>query len=120
MVKLHPNDLVAIVAVTEDIGAGIVAILMGITILGIIIMVVGIATVIAFDWWEDRFYRNGSTIGWLDYMHMRDLMAHGQNYEAVVFVLRKAYKMTEQEIQRMSPEDMDRMLQKLKIKQSGE
>jgi hypothetical protein len=51
---------------------------------------------------------------------MRDLMAHGQNYEAVVFVLKKAYKMSEQEIQRMSPEEMDELLQKLKVKQSGE
>lgn len=120
MVKLHPNDLVAIVSIAYDLATGIPAILFGYTWLGIAIIVGGVAIVAAFDWWEDRFYRNGSTIGWLDYMHMRDLMAHGQNYEAVVFVLKKAYKMTEQEIQRMSPTDMDIMLQRLKVKQSGE
>lgn len=118
--RLHPNDLVTIVAVAEDIATGIAAAWMGITLLGVAIVVVGIVSLVAFDWWENRFYRRGSTIGWLDYMHMRDLMSHGQNYEAVVFILKKAYKLNEQEIQRLSPKEMDELIQKLKVKQNGE
>ena len=79
-----------------------------------------VVPVVAVDLYEDRFYRKGTTIGWLDYMHMRDLMAHGNNYEAVVFILKKAYKMNEDEIKRLTPNEMDELLQKLKVKQSGE
>jgi hypothetical protein len=112
--------LVAIVSIAYDLATGIPAILLGYTWLGVAIIVGGVAIVAVFDWWEDRFYRQGATIGWLDYMHIRDLMAHGNNYEAVVFTLRKGYKMNEDEIKRMSPDDMDELLQKLKVKQSGE
>jgi hypothetical protein len=118
--KLHPNDLVAAVSIGYDLAIGIPALFLGATWFGALTIIGGVVIVFGFDYWEDRFYRRGAEIGWLDYMHMRDLMAHGQNYEAVVFVLKKAYKMSEQEIQRMSPEEMDELLQKLKVKQSGE
>jgi len=117
--KLHPNDYVAIVSIAYDLATGIPAILLGMTWLGIAIIVGGIAIIGAFDYWEDRFYRQGAAIGWLDYMHMRDLMAHGQNYEAVIFVLKKGYKMNEAEVQRLKPEELDELLQKLKVKQNA-
>lgn len=121
MKRLHPNDWVAIVSIAYDLATGIPAIfLFHQTMLGIAIIVGGIALIAGFDWWEDRFYRQGATVGWLDYMHMRDLMSHGQNYEAVIFILRKAYNLPESEIRRLGPDDLDTLLQKLKVKQNGE
>jgi hypothetical protein len=117
--KLHPNDLVAAVSIGYDLAIGIPALIYGATWFGILSIIGGVAIVFGFDWWEDRIYRQGATLSWLDFMHMRDLMAHGQNYEAVLFVLRKAYNMDEAEIKRLTPEEMDTLLQNLKVKQGG-
>ena len=117
--RLHSNDKVAIVSIAYDIITAIWAIATQQTMLGLAIVAGGIAIVGLFDWWEDRLYRRGAMISWLDYIRMRDLMNHGQNYEAVIFVLRKAYKMTEDELLRLSPKDLDDLLQKLKVEQNA-
>ena len=118
-VRLHPNDQVAIVSIAYDIATGLWAWYMGATVLALAIVAGGITIVGLFDYWENRRYRKGATISWLDWMHTRDLMNHGQNYEAVIFVLRKAYNLTEQELLRLKPEDLDGMLHKLKVKQDA-
>jgi hypothetical protein len=119
MKRLHPNDWVAIVSIAYDLCTGIPALLLGFIWLGVAIIIGGVALVALFDWWEDRFYRQGAIISWLDYMRVRDLMAHGQNYEAVIFTLRKGYNMTEAEVKRLSPDELDTLLQKLKVRQNA-
>jgi hypothetical protein len=115
--KMHPNDFVAAVSIGYDVASTAFFLSQGLTLIAIANLVAGITVVLLADYYENRYYRRGSRISWLDWMQTRDLMAHGQNYEAIVLLLKKAYKMNENDIVALKPEDLKVLMQKLKVGQ---
>lgn len=115
--KFHPQDIVAIVSIASDIVIGIVFFSYGNILLGIFAIFGSIVPVVLVDYYEDRFYRKGGKITWLDWMQIRDLMAHGENYEAIKFTMRRAFNMDDKEILALSPEEFAALMNKLKVEQ---
>lgn len=69
---------------------------------------------------EDRQLKKRGKISWLDYMQIRDLMAHGNNYEAAVLTLKKGYGMEEDEMKKLTPERFHELMINLRTeKQEG-
>ncbi len=78
-------------------------------------LIFGIIVAWGLDRYENRIYRRGAKISWLDFMRIRDLMAHGNNYEAVIYTMRTAYRMDEAQVQALKPEDLNVLMSKLKV-----
>lgn len=110
MVKLKPQDVVAMVSIGWDILIAIPLILGGFTMIGIVNLIVGVVIVIGVDAYEDFHKPKKREITWLDYLRIRDLMAKGQNYEAAIFALRKTYNLSEVEAAQISPEKFHEMM----------
>lgn len=66
---------------------------------------------------SQKWEKEPKLINWLDWMQIRDMMAHGYNYEAVLLTFQKAYDMTEKEVIALGPNKMDELMHKLKMKQ---
>jgi hypothetical protein len=114
--KLRPNDIVAAVSVACLLATAISFILAGQILLSLYTFGAGAIIVIAVNRYENRIYRKGGTLSWLDWMQVRDMMATAHNREAINFILAKAYNMDEKQVMALSPEDLDVLLQKLKTK----
>ena len=78
-------------------------------------LIFGIIVAWGLDRYENRIYRRGAKISWIDFMRIRDLMAHGNNYEAVLFTMKAAYRMDEAQVQALKPEDLNTLMEKLKV-----
>jgi hypothetical protein len=113
--KLRPNDVVTIGWIAWEIGSALPLFYLGQWVLGGMMLIFGIIVAWGLDRYENRIYRKGAKISWLDYMRIRDLMAHGHNYEAILFTLNRAYGMDESQIQALKPEDLNTLMEKLKI-----
>ena len=69
---------------------------------------------------EAKELKKRGKISWLDYMQIRDLMAHGNNYEAAVLTLKKGYDMNEDEMKKLTPERFHQLMMNLRTdKQEG-
>ena len=119
MRKLRPNDIVTIGWIAWELGNGIPLILLGQWILAVVMTAAGIGVAWGLDRYENRIYRKGSKISWLDFMRIRDLMSHGHNYEAVIYTMKVAYGMDEAQVQALKPEDLNVLMEKLKVKKSN-
>jgi hypothetical protein len=117
--KLHPQDVVAIVSVAWDICTGVPLLLIGQTLIAALVLMGGVVIVIGADLYEDRFYRRGGKISWLDFMQIRDLMSHGNNFEAIRFTMKRAFDMDDEEILALKPEDFSTLMNKLRIEQQN-
>jgi hypothetical protein len=115
--KLHPQDWVAIVSIVSDIVIGAVFFTMGNIPMSLFAIAGSIVPVVLVDYYEDRFYRRGGKITWLDFMQIRDLMAHGNNFEAIKFTMKRAFNMDEKEILVLKPEEFANLMSKLRVEQ---
>ena len=61
--------------------------------LGILLGVLGTLVIVTF--YRSMRFKRGGKINWLDYLKIRDMLSHGQNYEAAIFALKKAYNISE-------------------------
>ena len=115
--KLRPNDIVAVGSVVWVLLIGIgVFFLHEMNMWLLVLEVAGVLVILGLNRYENRIYRTGGTLSWLDWMQVRDMMATAHNREAINFILAKAYKMDEKQVMALSPEDLDVLLQKLKTK----
>jgi hypothetical protein len=67
--------------------------------------------------YKDRRYNKGGKISYLDWMQIRDLMSHGENYKAAIFAMKKGYNMSEEELKTLTPEKFHELMDKLKAQQ---
>jgi hypothetical protein len=114
MRKLRPNDIVTVVAIASELVA-ILLFLLQIWLLGAIYCFASVVAIVFLNHNLNGIYKKGSTIRWLDYLRIRDLMAHGHNYEAVIYTMKVAYGMDEAQIQALKPEDLNTLMEKLKV-----
>lgn len=118
MKSLKPNDIVTVFAVGYDIIATAVLWYIGQTTFGIINLLIGMAIVLSVDLYEDRKYKDGGKITWLDWMQVRDLIATMHGKEAIVLILHKAYGMKEEDIVKLTPQELDVLMRKLKVEEA--
>jgi hypothetical protein len=111
--KLHPKDIVALVTFCVDIPL----LLLGQTFPATLVVMGGLALFVGAEWYETRFYRVGGKISWLDFIQIRDLMTHGNNYEAIKFTMKQAFDMDEKEILTLKPEEFAKLMSKLRVEQ---
>jgi hypothetical protein len=116
--KLHPSDYVAMASVGYDIVATAILWHLGQNVFAVINLIVGILIVVGVDAYEDLKTRNGGKLTWLDWMQVRDLIATMHGKEAIVLILSKAYHMTEDDIEKLTPQDVDKLMRKLKVEQA--
>jgi len=119
MAKLRPNDIVAIGWIAWEIGSALPLFYLGQWMLGGVMLILGIVVAWGLDCYENRIYRKGAKISWLDFMRIRDLMSHGHNYEAVIYTMKVAYGMDEAQVQALKPEDLNVLMEKLKVEKSN-
>lgn len=119
MVKLSPSDWVATVSIIWDVGIGVPLILFHMAMIGILNIIAGVVLVAGAAIYEDRHWKSQGKISWLDFMQIRDLMAHGNNYEAAVLTLKKGYNMEEDEMKKLTPERFHELVMNLRTEKQG-
>lgn len=112
--RLKPNDIVAVGSVVWLLLIGIgVFFSHEINVWIFALEVAGVLVILGLNHYENRIYRKGGTLSWMDWMQVRDMMATSHNREAIALILTKAYNMDEKQILALSPEDLDVLLRKL-------
>lgn len=115
--KLHPSDYVAVFAVGYDVVATAILWSVGQPLIGIVNLIVGTVIVVGVDLFEDR-HKSSGKLSWVDWLQVRDLIATMHGKDAIALILHKAYGMTEDDMERLSPQELDVLMKKLKVEQA--